>query len=168
MKTEFQRFIADSLASTGWSNDVPLLESQEDWFVFTYGGKRGKSSAYFTHESSETDFVSIAWTKSPIYSILNIYDKSEKHQLASLQGTDRILGEVWRVPTEKLLSLDSDERNLLITKRIKIPVCISKGRVIDAWIYTVHPHYLFKGGISITKYTGYTWYGTDTKFLELT
>jgi gamma-glutamylcyclotransferase (GGCT)/AIG2-like uncharacterized protein YtfP len=164
---DFQQFVADALANTGWSNDVPLLESQEEWFVFTYSSNRGKVSSYFTHPDSDAQFVSIGWTRSNIYSILKVEDGSKTNYLATLQGTDRILGEVWKIPTGTLLELDCDERNLLQTKRIRIPVSISQGQTVDAWIYTAHPKYLLDGGVRVSKYTGYTWYGSDTKFLEV-
>jgi hypothetical protein len=164
---DFQHFIADGLAYTGWTDDVPLIETQNEWFVFTYGSTRGKTSSYFTHPDSESSFVSIGWTKNPLYSILNVEDDGVSRHLAVLQGTDRILGEVWRVCTDDLIELDCNERNLLHSKRIRIPVCISQGRVVDAWIYTAHPKYLISGGLRISKYTGYTWYGSEAKFLEV-
>jgi len=164
---DFQKFIGDAISRTGWSNDVPLLETQHEWFVFSYSDKRGKQSGFFTHDESEAKFVSIGWTKNNLYSILNVEGKFGSKYLASLQGTDRILGEVWKIPTDMLLELDSDERNLLQTKRIRIPVSISQGRTIDAWIYLAHPKYLLDGGLKISKYSRYTWYGSDTKFLEV-
>lgn len=163
----FQQFVADALANTGWTPDVPRLETQDEWFVFTYANRRGKSSAYFTNEDSDAEFISIGWTKSNIYSILNIQDGDNKFHLANLQGTDRILGEVWKIPTDMLIELDGEERNQLRTKRIFAPISISKGRTVDAWIYTAHPKYLLTGGVKISKYTGYTWYGSENKYLEV-
>jgi gamma-glutamylcyclotransferase (GGCT)/AIG2-like uncharacterized protein YtfP len=165
--SKFGQFLADAIARNGWTSDMPILEAQNEWFLFTYGGTRGKSSSYFTHPDSEASFVSIAWTKNPLYNILKVEDHGTSKYLANLQGTDKILGEVWKVPTSTILDLDSDEKNLLNAKRIRIPVCISQGRVIDAWIYLAHPKYLLDGGIKVSKYTGYTYYGSGTKFLEV-
>lgn len=163
---EFQSFIADAITDAGWTPDVPVLETRESWPVFIYGARRGKSSSYFLHDSSEAEFVSIAWTKSDVYSILNIETPKRIYQLSTVQGNDRILGEVWDVPTEQLYDLDSDERNLLITKRILIPVVISGAKTISAWHYIAHPKYLLNGNCKISKYTGCTYYGSQ-KFLEI-
>jgi len=164
--SDFSDFIADCRAENGWTPDVPLLDTQDDWYVFVYGKRRGKSSAYFTHANSEAEFVSIAWTKSDIYSILNIQDGDSELKLATLNGTDRILGEVWKVPTEKLIELDGDERNIMLTERIRVPVCIGARGVVSAWIYLAHRSYLLEGGLKISKYTGCTYFGSQ-KFLEI-
>lgn len=163
---ELSYFISDAIASNVWTDDVPVLDTQDHWYVFTYGKRRGKSSAYFTHANSECEFVSIGWTKSDIYSILNIQDGKSEYQLANPMGTDRILGEVWKVSTDKLLYLDGDERNLLITRRLHIPVVIGSQGTVDAWIYLANPKYLLEGGITVSKYTGCTYFGSQ-RFLEI-
>lgn len=163
---DFQRYMADLLSENGWTPDVPFLETKDTWFVFTYASRKGKVSSYFTHEGSESTFYSIGWTKSRIYSILNVETGGKTYQLASPQGTDAILGEVWALPTWKLLELDGDERNTMRTKRIMVPVTVSRGRTIDAWMYTAHPSFLRDGPVKISKFGKYTYYG-DNKFLEI-
>lgn len=167
MMTEFARFIADGIAETGWSNDVPLLETQDHWYVFTYANRRGKSSAYFTHENSEASFVGIAWTKSPIYTILKVETPKKELYLADLSGTDRILGELWKVPTHTLLDLDCDERNLLRTRRIQAPIHVGGRGDVSAWVYTIDRKFLVDGGAKVSKFTPRTYYGSES-FIELT
>lgn len=164
--SDFADFISDAIAYNGWTPDVPHLDTQDDWYIFTYNNRRGKKTGYFTYEGSEAEFVSIGWTNSAIYSILNIQDGKTEYQLSSPLGTDRILGEVWKVPTEKIFTLDGDERNLLITKRMMIPVNIGSRGVINAWIYNANSKYLLTGGIKVNKYTGCTYFGAQ-KFLEI-
>ena len=163
---EFQMRIADMLAENCWTSDIPRLETQDFWYVFTYSEKKGKLSSYFTHDSSDSEFLSIGWTNSAIYSILNVSVGEKTLQLANPTGTDRILGEVWMLPTEVLLDLDCDERNLLHTRRVMVPIRISKGRTIDAWMYTVEPSLLRKGPVRVSKYSRYTYYGNE-KYLEI-
>ena len=164
---EFSKFISDSLSYNGWTKDMPLLESQKEWYVFVYNKRRGKSSGYFAHTNSECEFVSIGWTKSQIYSILLVEENaSSTLHLASPAGKDRILGEVWKVPTEKLLTLDSDEKNTFLTKRIMVPViCGAKG-LFSCWMYMADSHFLLRGGIKTSVHTGCTYIGTE-KFLEV-
>lgn len=163
---DFSIFINDSIAESAWTPDVPVVESQDHWYVFVYGSKRGKSSAYFTYNDSDAEFIGIGWTKSSVYSILNIQDGKSEYQLADVLGTERILGEVWKIPTEMLYDLDSDELNQLVTRRLPIPVVVN-GRIdISAWIYTTDRKYLLNGGLRISKHTGCTYYG-DQKFLEI-
>lgn len=164
--TDFADFIADAIAEHGWTEDVPFLDTKDYWHVFTYSNRRGKSSSYFTHHNSEAEFVSIGWTRSKIYSILNVQDGKSEYSLATPSGTDQILGEVWKVPTERLLLLDGDERNLMVTKRIMVPITIGSVGSLDAWMYLALPQYLLTGGIKVSKYTGCTYYGSQ-KFLEL-
>jgi hypothetical protein len=163
---DFADFISDAISENGWTPDVPHLDTQDHWHVFVYNKRRGKSSGYFTHENSNAEFVSIGWTNSKIYSILNVQDGKTEYDLAVPHGTDQILGEVWKIPTEKLLSLDGDERNLLITNRIMVPVNYGGGLTIPCWAYLANPKYLLTGGITVSKYTGLTYYGNQ-KFVEL-
>ncbi len=164
--TRLSEFISDAIANNGWTHDVPHLDTQDHWYVFVYGKRRGKSTSYFTHDESNAEFVSIGWTKSAIYSILNIEDGKSEYQLSNPLGGERILGEVWKVPTERMLILDGDERNLLITKRMSIPVVIGARGVVDAFIYNAHPKYLLTGGIKVSSVKTFTYFGND-RFLEL-
>lgn len=159
-------FISDAIAENGWTPDVPHLDTQDHWYVFVYNKRRGKSSGYFTHAASNAEFVSIAWTNSSIYSILNIQDGKNDYQLATPKGNDRILGEVWKLPTERLLLLDGDERNLLATERVEIPVVIGSRGIVKAWVYLVEPRYLLQGGLKISKHTACTYIGTQ-RFIEI-
>jgi gamma-glutamylcyclotransferase (GGCT)/AIG2-like uncharacterized protein YtfP len=164
---EFALYVADALADCGWSNDVPVLETQDYWNVFTYSNRRGKVSPYFTHSNSDAEYTGIGWTCSSIYSILKVECKSGEFYLGSPAGTDRILGEVWSVPTEMLLDLDCEERNLLRTKRVMVPINLgaTKG-IVSAWMYQAHPGFLRDGGIKVSKYTTKTYYGQNN-FLEV-
>lgn len=166
MMTTFQKFIADAISMNSWTPDVPRLETQDEWPVFIYSNMRGKFSSYFTHSESDATYAGIGWTNSKIYSILNVQKDDKLFQLASPTGTDQILGEVWMVPTEDLFELDSEERNLLYTKRVMVPVYMSRGKTIDAWMYTAHPKFLCEGGIKVSKYSKYSYYG-DYKLLEI-
>lgn len=163
---EFQEFIADSITETGWTPDIPLLDTQDEWYVFVYGDRRGKKSGFFTHVDSDAQFMSIGWTKSTIYDILTVQDGNKTVHLANTSGLDRILGEVWRVPTDMLIDLDAEERHLLHTQRVTIPIVISGGVVVSAWIYLIDKSYLVSGGKSISKYTGVTYIGPQ-RFLEI-
>lgn len=165
---KFQQFIADSLAFNGWTPDIPRLENQLSWYVFVYNSRRGKSSAYFTHTDSECSFRGIGWTKSSIYNILNIETSKAQYQLAHPSGTDRILGEIWEVPTSYIPDLDSDELNQLVSHRLLVPIEGPRGQVYPCWMYITDKNFLMKGGVRISKYVKYTWYGTDKKFLEIT
>lgn len=164
--SDFSEFIGDAIVTSGWTSDVPLLETQDYWYVFVYGKRRGKSSAYFTHQDSEAVFISTAWTKSKIYSILNIQDGKSSHQLANTSGIDRILGELWKVPTDMLYDLDGDERNLLLTDRLQIPVVTSGGTEVKAWLYLINRKYLITGNLKIEKHTGVTYIGSE-RFTEI-
>lgn len=167
MTTSFQRFIADGLAVNAWTPDVPLIESQDIWPVFMYNNnKRGRFSSYFTHTDSDAHYFGIGWTNSKVYSILNVEKGEKSFQLATISGTDQIMGEVWGVTPEDLMELDGEERNLLYTKRILVPIYMSKGKTISAWMYIAHPKFLLDGGIRISKYAKYSYYG-DTKLLEI-
>ena len=163
---EFQEFITESITETGWTNDMPLLDTQDEWYVFVYGDRRGKKSGFFTHVDSDAQFMSIGWTKSSIYDILIVHDGNKTLNLANTSGLDRILGEVWRVPTDMLVRLDGEERNLLRTERIAVPVIISGGVVVNAWTYIINKSYLVSGGKTISKHTGFTYIGPQ-RFLEV-
>lgn len=163
---EFQIWLADAISDNMYTPDVPRLETQDFWFVFTYADRRGKSSSYFSNDT-EAQYLSIGWTDSAIYSILNVQAGTKNFYLADTSGTDRILGEVWSVPTEMLMDLDVDESNTHQTKRLQVPIKVAKGRIIPAWIYTAHPGFLRNGPVKISKYERYTWYGSNTKFLEI-
>lgn len=164
---DFSTFINDAIAESAWTPDVPIVESQDDWYVFVYGSKRGKSSGYFTNNDSDAEFIGIGWTKSRVYSILNIQDGKHEYQLADVLGTDRILGEIWKISTEMLYDLDSDELNQLVSRRLPIPVTVNGHQDITAWIYTTDRKYLLNGGIRISKHTACTYFG-DQRFLEIT
>lgn len=164
--TPFQIWIGDALGDNNATPDVPVLETQDYWPVFTYAEKKGKLSPYFTHGDSDSEFLSIGWTNSAIYSILNVQVGSIHYHLADPSGTDRILGEVWVLPTEVLMDLDADERNLYHKKRILVPIRVAKGKTIAAWMYTAHPDLLRNGPVKISKYGRYTYYGAD-KYLEV-
>lgn len=159
-------FIADALAENAWTPDIPVVESQEHWYVFAYGNLRGKSSSFFTNNDSDAEFVGIGWTKSAVYSILNIQDSRNERTIADIIGTDRILGEVWKAPTEMLLDLDVDELHQLVTRRLSVPIIVNGHQEINAWIYVVDRKYLINGGLKISKYTGKTYYGSAS-FLEI-
>lgn len=162
----FEYFVNDCIAENGWTPDVPFLDTRDDWYVFVYNNRRGKKSSYFTHDGAEAEFMSIGWTKSSIYSMLNVQDGQNEQYLITPHGTDRVLGEVWKIPTERVFDLDSDERNLMITRRLMIPVCLSKGHVVNAWTYIADAKYLIKGNLRINKHTATTYYGSD-RFIEL-
>lgn len=164
--SDFAEFIDDSLAENGWTPDVPYLDTQDHWYVFAYNHRRGKTTSYFLTDDSSADFVSIGWTQSKIYSILNVQDGKSEYSLATPHGTDQILGEVWKVPTEQLITLDGDERNLLITKRLMVPINCGGNRILNAWMYPAFSKYLLNGGIKVTKYTGVTYYGSQ-RFIEI-
>lgn len=163
---QFHKYLEDALSYNGYTPDVPELETQEAWPVFTYADRRGKSSAYFTHVDSECKFLGIGWTKSAIYNILTIEDGDKSYKLAHPAGADRILGELWMVHTEDLLELDSDEKNLLVTKRLKVPIVLPKHGVINAWMYITARDYLLHSRLKISKHTGCTYIGTS-RFLEI-
>lgn len=162
----FAEFFSDSIADTCYTPDLPALETQDYWDVFIYDRRKGKLSGYLTNEDSDAEFISIGWTKSAIYSILNIQSEEAAYQLADSQGTDRILGEVWSIPTEMLLDLDSDLYCQIMTRRIRVPVVIGSKGVVDAWMYTTERNYLLRGGLTISKHTASTYYGA-AKFLEI-
>lgn len=164
--TPFQTMIGDMLGDNSSTPDVPLLETQDYWPVFTYANKKGKLSPYFTHGESESEFYGIGWTSSNIYSILNVQIGTLNTHLADPSGTDRILGEVWVLPTQALMDLDCEERNTYRTKRILVPIRVAKGKTIDAWMYTAHPKFLRDGPVKISKYGRYTYYGSE-KYLEI-
>lgn len=164
--SELHKYVADLLADTQYTPDVPILQTKDQWFVFTYDSKKGKLSSYFTNDESTSSFYSIGWTKSSIYSILNVDAGGVTYQLASPQGNDQILGEVWALPTNRLIDLDTDERNTVRTKRIMVPITVSKGRTIAAWMYLAHDGFLRDGPVKISKYGKYTYYSTN-KYLEI-
>jgi gamma-glutamylcyclotransferase (GGCT)/AIG2-like uncharacterized protein YtfP len=164
--TPFQTQIGDWIGENSSTPDVPFLETQDYWPVFTYSEKKGKLSPYFTHGESLSEFLSIGWTSSAIYSILNVQVGSTHYHLADLSGTDRILGEVWVLPTEVLMDLDCEERNLYHKKRIPVPIKVAKGKTILAWMYIAHPDLLRNGPVRISKYGRYTYYGKE-KYLEV-
>lgn len=162
----FAAFINGAISESLWTPDVPVIESQDDWYVFVYNNRRGKSSGYFTHIDSDAEFVGIGWTKSNVYSILNVEDSTRTYQLADVTGTDRILGEVWKVPSEMLLDLDSLECNQLVSRRIPVPIIVRGSQEITAWIYTTRRSYLIEGGIRTSKHTACT-YINNERFLEI-
>jgi len=164
--SELAQFMSDAFGDTVWTPDVPLLESQEDWYVFVYGSRRGKASSYFTGIDSDAEFTGISWTKSDVYSILNVEDGTYNYTLADVLGTNRILGEVWKVPTEMLMELDGEEQNQLVTKRIPIPVRVGGIQDISAWIYIADRKYLTNSNLLISKMTSCTYIGTD-RYLEI-
>lgn len=163
---EFQQYFADLLCNTMYTPDVPILESKDQWFVFSYDSKKGKLSSYFTNDESTSSFYSIGWTKSAIYSILNVDAAGKTYQLASPQGADQILGEVWALSTDRLIALDSEERNTMRTKRIMVPISVSKGRTVSCWMYIAHEAFLRDGPVKISKYGKYTYYSTN-RYLEI-
>jgi gamma-glutamylcyclotransferase (GGCT)/AIG2-like uncharacterized protein YtfP len=166
MTTNFQVWMADALSENNSTPDVPLLESQDYWPVFIYAGRKGKVYSYLTQKESEAEFLSIGWTKSNIYSILNVQVGSLNYQLADPTGTDRILGEVWVLPSDLVMDLDSYERNLYHQKRVLVPITVGKGKTIDAWMYTAHPDLLRNGPVKVSRYGRYTYYGPE-RYLEI-
>jgi hypothetical protein len=67
-----------------------------------------------------------------------------------------------------LLDLDCEERNLLRTKRVMVPINLGAAKgITSAWMYQAHPGYLRDGGIKVSLHTAKTFYGQQG-FLEVT
>lgn len=163
---KFSTFIADSLSEAIWTPDMPVIESQDDWYVFVYGDRKGKTSGYFTNGDSEAEFVGIGWTKSSLYSILNIETKDTTYRLADIIGTNQIIGEVWKVPSDMLLDLDSEELNQYVSKRLPIPIIVNGNQEILAWSYLANKKYLINGGIRVSRLNTYCYTGGKS-YLEV-
>lgn len=165
-KDAFKQFIADAVSNNGWTPDVPFLETKDYWFVFNYFHRKGRLAQYFQHDSDEAQYLGIGWTQSAIYSILNVSAGGYDYTWADPSGSDRILGDVWALPTEAIIELDGEERNDFRTRRVLIPVNIGSGRIVSAWIYLANGNFLRDGPVKVSKYGRYTYYGKD-KYLEV-
>ena len=164
--TEFQEFIEDALANNIWTDDVPRIMLQEDWYVFAYDKKKATHSTYYNNNEDECLFVGNGWTKSSIYTILNIQDSKTESQLVDLAGKYKILGEVWKVSSSKLLMQDYDQCNLLKSKRLFVPITLRSGQTVNCWMYITDRDYLLKGNIKVSTIGRQIQYG-DTTFLEV-
>lgn len=165
MRDEFKDFISDAKSEHCYTEDMPRLLKKEWHYVFVYNHRRGKHSNYLRYEDG-AEFISFAWTKSCIYEILKVDTERKTFCLASLLGTEQLLGELWLISTETLLDLDADEANLLVTNRIEVSIELPNGQTIGAWIYIGNSRWLHQRESKITKYTGCTYVGSR-RFLEV-
>lgn len=162
--TPFQEWFFDSRYENCWTPDVPLLETQDFWYVFVATDKRGKHSSYFTNPDSDATFAGWGYTTNPMYGILNVRMKDTHKTLHLLdigvQGK-HVVGDVFCVDTEFLIDMDADERNLLQTRRIMTKVTMMatpKAEPISCWTYIGEPKFLNTPGLEITKFTHATNY----------
>lgn len=162
MTTALSEFCANAIAANGWTNDAPRLETRNEWYVFRYTKRKG---VLFDSSNKHGKFISIGWTKSKIYSILNIHKGASEWHLATPAGTDSILGEVWRLPTSQMYTLDCEENNTVTTRRILVPIEIGSQTLL-AWMYLADNAYLLRGGIHVMKVTSSTYIGNN-KYLEV-
>lgn len=135
--------------------DYPVLNTKKEHFVFVYGTlKAGKVNHDLINKAS-VKFIGKAFTVSKLYVMYEkafpvVFKISEEKK--SFFQTAHISGEIYKVPTELMPTLDMLESNGVMYQRRRENFILKNNqndkdnRLIKAWIYLGVPTYFTENG----------------------